>query len=400
MNTIDRPISVLHLCEHFGNEQVSFHGVARLFELWIPAFDKTRFKVLLCSRRGPVKSAEERFKASGFQPLYLGYGKTDPRNLFKLIKIMRSEKVDIIHAHGYGACLWGRLAGLILGKVVIVHEHCNYHTVPLIQRPIEWMLGPVTQHSFAVSESTRQFTVEKRYIPESVVKVLYSGIPLDSIKKTHSEWIISFRREQGVKPGDMVLGVVGRLESHKGHIDAFKALQIILREMPDVYLWVVGDGRYEDVLRLWVAENKMENNIRFLGYRADVLSVINSFDVQLFPSHQEGTPSTLFEAMAMGIPAVASTADGQGEILEDGKTALLFVPGDFAKMAELTIRVLRDEKLKDSLGRNALTRIKDFDMRHTMKVMEETYEGIVKKDSKRRNEKMAGFGLVSEPGTG
>lgn len=378
MKTGDCRITVLHLCEHFGNKQVSFHGVARLFELWIPAFDKDRFRVLLCSRQGAVMSAEERFAASGIHPLYLGYGKADPRNLFKLISLIKTEKVDIIHAHGYGACLWGRLAGKILHKPVIVHEHCNYHTVPLFQRPIEWVLGRGTKYSFAVSESTRWFTVRKRYIPESVVKVLYSGIPLEGIKRADRGWIEKFRSEQGIKPGDKVLGVVGRLESHKGHIDAFKALQLVLKQMPNVYLWVVGDGRYQDVLRKWVGDNGLNDRVRFLGYRADVLQVIQCFDVQLFPSHQEGTPSTLFEAMTVGTPPVASTADGQGEILEDGKTALLFEPGDHAKMAELTLRVLCDESLAANLRKNVLTKIREFDMKVAIETMETTYERITK----------------------
>lgn len=374
----DRPITVLQLCEHFGNEQISFHGVSRSFELWIPAFDRKRFRVLLCSRQGPVRAAEDRFRAAGIQPLYLGYGKTDPRNLFKLMALIRRENVDIIHAHGYGACMWGRVAGLLMGRPVIVHERCNYHTVPWYQRPIEWTLGPGTRYAFAVSESTRQFTVRKRHIPDSVVKVLYSGIPLGSIPRVDSAWIASFRSEQGVKPGDRVLGVVGRIESHKGHLDTFRALQLVLKDMPTVRLWIVGDGRYEDTLRRWVADHKMEDSVRFLGYRADVLNVIQCFDVQVFPSHQEGTPNTLYEAMAVGNAPVASTADGQGEILEHGKTALLFEPGNHEKMAELILRVLRDDALRENLKRNVQVRIKDFDMGKTIRTLEATYEGIMR----------------------
>jgi len=224
-----RPITVLQLCEHFGNNLSSFHGVARSFELWIPAFDRKRFRVLLCSRHGAIQSAEARFRAVGIQPLYLGYGKFDPRNLFKLMKIVSMEQVDIIHAHGYGACLWGRLAGMLMGRPVIVHERCNYRTVPFFMRPVEWLLGPSTRYAFAVSESTRQFTIEKRYIPASVVKVLYSGVPLDGIPKADPEWIATCRHEQNQKAGDKILGIVGRIESHKGHIDACKALQLVLK---------------------------------------------------------------------------------------------------------------------------------------------------------------------------
>lgn len=366
-------ITVLHLCEHFGDRQVSFHGVSRLFELWIPAFDKSRFRVLLCSRKGPSELADQRLKAAGIAPLYLGYGKLDPRNLVKLLALMRRERVDILHVHGYGASTWGRIAGLLLRKPVIVHEHCNYGTVPLFQRPVEWMLGHFTRHAYAVSESTRQFTIEKRHIPAAKVETLYSGIPLEQIHKAEPGWVAAFRSEQGRSSGDKVLGVVGRLESHKGHIDAFKALQLILKERSDVTLWVLGNGRYEETLRQWVRENALADRITFLGYRSDVVKVIQCLDVQLFPSHQEGTPSTLFEGMAVGNACVASTADGQGEILRDGEDALLFAPGDVEAMARLTLKVLADPYLARRLRLNALARIKDFDMKRCLEKMEGKY---------------------------
>ena len=374
-----RQITVLHLCEHFGSRQASFHGVSRSFELWVPAYDKKRFRVLLCSRRGRFETADQRLRASGIQPLYLGYGKIDPRNLFKLMMLLRREHVDIIHAHGYGACTWGRVAGLLMRIPVIVHERCNYGTVPRFQRPIEWLLGRFTRYAFAVSESTRQFTIDKRYIPANVVKTLYSGIPLDPIRRVSPEWIEQFRREHGRSPSDKVLGIVGRLESHKGHIDTFKALQRMLKERSDVYLWIIGNGCYEDTLRRWVSEHGMNDHIQFLGYLADVVSAIQCLDIQVFPSHMEGTPNTLYEAMAVGNVVVASTSDGQGEILEDGKTALMFTAGDHEAMARQMLRLLSDAALRDSLRRNVLVRIRDFDMKRTIETMENTYEAIMAK---------------------
>ena len=370
-------ITVLHLCEHFGDKQVSFHGVSRLFELWIPAFDATRFRVMLCSRKGPSELADRRLRAVGIEPLYLGYGKIDPRNLFKLIGIMRRADVDLLHVHGYGASTWGRIAGILLRKPVIVHEHCNYGSVPAFQRPVEWVLGRFTRYSYAVSESTRTFTVKKRYIPAEMVETLYSGIPLDKICKVDPEWVRSFRAGQGRKPSDKILGVVGRLESHKGHLDAFRALQWMLKKRTDIYLWVLGNGRYEEVLRDWVKENGLTDRITFLGYRDDVVKVIQCFDVQLFPSHQEGTPSTLFEGMAVGNACVASTADGQGEILVHEKDALLFAPGDVEAMARNSLRLLDDPGLMKHLRQQALIRIQDFDMKRCLDKMERKYEEVV-----------------------
>jgi hypothetical protein len=109
---MDEKITVLQLCEHFGGKDASLHGVARSFQWWLPTFDASHFRVLLCSRKAKDKAAEEMEKLD-VSLLYLGYGKMDPRNLLKLLKILKEEKVDIIHAHGYGACTWGRIAGLI-----------------------------------------------------------------------------------------------------------------------------------------------------------------------------------------------------------------------------------------------------------------------------------------------
>ena len=173
-------ITVLQLCEHFGGKEASLHGVARGFQWWIPAFNKEEFRVLLCSRKGRDKASEQ-MAMSGLSIMYLGYGKMDPRNLFKLLRIIRDEKVDLIHAHGYGACTWGRLAGLIRKIPVIVHERCNTHTVPLYQRPVEWMLGKSTKLALAVSESSREFCINGRFLKPDAVKVLYHGIMMDDV---------------------------------------------------------------------------------------------------------------------------------------------------------------------------------------------------------------------------
>ncbi len=369
-------ITVLHFCEHFGGSEASLHGVARGFQWWIPAFDQTRFRVLLCSRKGWDKAAGQ-MEQSGLQPIYLGYGKMDPRNLVKLIRLVRREKIDLIHAHGYGACTWGRIAGLLLGIPVIVHERCNTVTVPLYQRPVEWLLGRFTVLALAVSESSRRFCIEKRYMHPDVVKVLYHGILMDDIRRVDDRWKQACRAERQVGDTQKIIGIVGRLESHKGHIDAFKALQTVVTEFPDVKLWVIGDGAYLETLQEWVRANHLTEAVDFLGFRRDVRDLIQCFDVHLFPSHMEGTPNTLYEALAVGNACVASTADGQGEILADGESALMFAPGDHQKMAEQLLRVLRDNAVEQALRSNATALGARFDGRAAIRKMEQYYVELV-----------------------
>ena len=370
------PITILHLCEHFGGAESTLHGVSRAFQWWIPNFDRSRFRVLLCSRKGPDKAAAE-MERSGLHPLYLGGGKMDPRNLTRLLRLLRKEKVDIIHAHGFGACMWGRIAGLIMHLPVIVHARCNYHTVPLMMRPVERILGPRTKYAFAVSESTRRYTIIKRHVPESAVRVLYNGILLNNIKRVSGEWIQTFREEHGAGPDTSIVGIVGRVVSHKGHIDAFKAVRSLRQIMPDTKLWVLGDGDYLPVLRKWLDENNCAEMVRFFGFRKDVLDIIQCFDAQIFPSRFEGTPNTLFEAMAVGNCIVAAPTDGQGEILRDNHTALMFELGNPHDMAAKLKVALADKRFSSKLRAHALEASKQFDGMKCIKTMEELYGKIM-----------------------
>ncbi len=372
--------TILHLCEHFGGAEATLHGVARAFQWWIPNFDAARFRVLLCSRKGWDKAAEQ-MKASGITPFTLGYGKTDPRNLIALIRLLRREKVDLIHMHGWGACTWGRIAAFLLRLPAIVHERANYREVPAFQRPIERLLAPMTDYAFAVSESTRRFCIEKRYLNPEIVETLYNGILLGDLPPTTPAWRAALRAEFDTAPYAPLLGIVGRIEPHKGHLDALRALQSVLKRHPNATCWIVGDGSFEPEVRRFVEEQALNGAVRFLGFRRDVRQVIQCFDIQLFPSHQEGTPNTLYEAMLAGRPAVATTADGQGEILEHEKTALLCDPGDVAGMAAHIERLLDDAELRARLGAAARARINDFDGLRCIRRMEEIYLRLLKEPS-------------------
>ena len=367
--------TILHLCEHFGGAEASLHGVARSFQWWIPLFDETKFRVLLCSRKGVDKAYRE-MRASGLHPLTLGYHKFDFRNLFALIRLLRREKVDLIHAHGMGASMWARLAEFYLKTPVIVHGRCNYGTVPVFQRPVERMLGPRTKYALAVSESTRQFTIRKRYIPAENVQVLYNGIVLDHIVHLSSGEIAQMREDEFNVPTDrMVLGVVGRLESHKGHLDVLQAMRS-LKDLP-VELWIIGDGAYAAPIEKAIRENQLTGKVRMLGFRRDIIRCIQCLDIQIFPSHQEGTPNTLYEAMAVGNPIVATTADGQGEILVDGKTATLYAPGDTEKLGRGIRELVKNPELRKERGLAARQRSLDFDGKKMIRAMEELYDRIL-----------------------
>ncbi len=379
MTPLDRRPTILHLCEHFGGKSAGLHGVAKLFQWWLPGYDADRFRVLVCSRKGRDRAARL-FEESGMQPLYLGGGKVDPRNLPRLLRLLRREQVDLIHAHGYGACTWARLAQRRTGIPVLVHEHCNYGSVPLYQRPVERFFGPSTLHCFAVSQSTRTFCLQQRFMPPDRVEVLYTGLPRGNRPQPDPDASARVRSDLGAGPEDLVAGIVSRLESHKGHLDALAALDQVRDSLPHLHLWIVGDGAYEAEIRAAIEERDLGDRVRMTGFRSDIPAILGAVDLQVFPSHMEGTPTAMLEAMAFGQAIVATTADGQGEILEDGRTALLCAPGDRDRLAAHLRCLGEDTQLRARLAREAEVRARDFEGERSIRRMEEVYAAVLAGD--------------------
>jgi glycosyltransferase involved in cell wall biosynthesis len=181
----------------------------------------------------------------------------------------------------------------------------------------------------------------------------------------------------GCGPDDKVLGIVGRLESFKGHREAFRALQQVRKIIPNVFVWVLGDGVFEQELHAWVKEQGMTDCVKFLGFRRDVREVIQCFDIQVFPGYREGTPNTLYEALAVGNAIIASRVDGQAELLVDEQTALMFEAGDVDKLAQQILRVLRTPALMTALRTASKTRSADFDGMRCVETIQRLYERIM-----------------------
>ncbi len=372
---VDNRITILHLCEHFGGKSASLHGVARTFQWWLPLFDASEFRIVLCSRKGHDKAAEQ-MEAQGSRPLYLAHGKFDPRNLSSLLAIVKRENVRIIHAHGFGASMWARVAGHIKNIPVIVHGRANYRKTPLPMRPVEYILGPRTRYALAVSKSTADFMIKQRHIPEETVKVVYNGLPLEKISIISTGKRREIREKHGITDSQTVIGIVGRIVSHKGHIDLFTAVKNILDKQPSLQIWVAGDGDYLPRLKQWLSTNEMSEKVTFLGFVNNAIEIIQCFDIQVFPSHMEGTPNTLFEALAVGNRIVASDTDGQAEVLENGRDALVYKAGDTKALADCLRKVINNRQLGEKLSHYAEIRSRSFDGKKTVKEMETLYRRI------------------------
>ena len=366
-------LNVLQVCDHLGWEGSRMHGVKRLFAWMIPRFDASRFNVSLVSLRKKDLS-EETLESFGVDITYLHKSKFDPATLPALLKVIDRKQIDILHLHGYGATTFGRFAGAMRRIPTILHEHANLTDTPWFQKAADAALEPFTDIAIAVSQSTADFVIKARKLPPDKVKVVYLGVPLEEFSRPRSaEEVAAARAELGIQAGQFVAGTVTRLHDSKGNSYLVDAARLVLNERPSARFYLVGEGPLLEPLQQQARALGLGERFVFAGFAKDVARVVSAFDISVFPSLWEGTPLTVFEALAMGKPIVATDADGLLDVLTHNRDALIVPKRDAPALAGTMVRMMDDAALRDRLGAGARVTGRQYDIAAFVSKMERLY---------------------------
>lgn len=152
-------------------------------------------------------------------------------------------------------------------------------------------------------------------------------------------------------PGSLAVAFIGRLHEEKGIEELAAAWQQVERTLPNAYLLIAGAGEHEAILRRGLRDAA---RVRWLGFRSDVAALMKSVDLLVLPTHHEGFPNVIVEAMAAGLPVLSTRVDGPIEVVEDGVTGQLIQPGDPQTLAAELVAMLRDETGRRHMGEAAL----------------------------------------------
>jgi len=350
------------------------HGVKRLFAWMIPRFDADRYNVSLVSLRKKDLS-EETLESFGVDITYLHKSKFDPSTLPALLKVIDRKKIDILHLHGYGATTFGRIAGAMRRLPTIVHEHANLTDTPWFQKLADTALEPVTDIAIAVSQTTADFVIQARRIPAEKVKVVYLGVPLEEFSRARSEAETQVARaELGIAPSDVAIGTVTRLHDSKGNSFLVDAARLVLNERPQARFFIVGEGPLRESLEQQARALNLGDRFVFAGFAKDVPGVVSAFDISVFPSLWEGTPLTVFEALAMGKAIVATDADGLVDVLTNERDAIIVPKRDARALANGLIRAIDEPQTRQQLQAAAFQTGKTYDIAAFVRKMERLYD--------------------------
>jgi glycosyltransferase involved in cell wall biosynthesis len=369
-------VPVLHVCDKFGVAGSSIHGVSRLFSWWFPRYDRRRFEPSLVGLKRP-EPATDRLREQGIEVAHLGRSRFDPRILTDLVREGRRRQARVLHVHGYAAADFGRLAARRLDAALVLHEHFADPSMPAYQALADRLLAPLTDRAIAVSASTRDFLVEERHVPADRVRVIWNGAPLAEFAPQGRERRLAVRRLLGLRDDAPVVGSIGRLSAQKGHRYLLDAAALVFAAVPEARLVLAGDGDQEAALRAQAAALGIAPRVLFAGHRTDVPALLEAFDVFCISSTYEGTPLTLFEAMAAAKPIVSTAVDGCREVIEDGRNGLLVPPRDAEALGRALLRVLSDRPLRASLAEAARRESARYDIQECVEQMQALYDEVL-----------------------
>jgi glycosyltransferase involved in cell wall biosynthesis len=266
-----------------------------------------------------------------------------------LVKLIRARGVAVLHTHEFFMNTLGLMASRLTGVPFVATVHGrNYYSDRARRRIAYRLIGRFAGRLVTVSEANKRFLAERVGIPPRRVQVIPNGVPLDD--KASAAARSALRESLGLNQDHAIIGTLGSLYPVKGHSYLIDAAPAILGRFPQAVLLIVGQGGLREELEADAARLGIAARVRFLGHREDVHDLLSIYDIFVLPSLSEGMPLALLEAMAAGLPAVASQVGGVTEVLEDRKTGFLVPPGDSRALADAIMTLLGNPPLANELA--------------------------------------------------
>lgn len=348
-------LRVLHVIDRMGMGGTEV-GILKV----IQGLGSACFEHRICTIRG----CDETFsRAQGFDGQIYVAGRLNAGFQFllaRLAKIMREFRPDIVHSRNWGA-IEAMPAAQMSGVPVAIHSEHGYEVdmlggLPLRRRILRRVAYAGAEAIFTVSEELRAYHARQAWLPKQRIRVLPNGVDTSRFMQRPGE-SQETRQRLGLGDESLVIGAVGRLVSIKDHSTLLKAAEILLERGIPVRVLLVGSGpELAKLQKLVAASPRLSRRVFFAGAASDVAPLLNAMDIFVLPSLSEGMSNTLLEAMASGLPVVATRVGGNPELVREEHSGRLFEPGDVTGLAAILEHLARDSDLRQELGHAARQR--------------------------------------------
>lgn len=312
----------------------------------------------------------------------------DLRTFFVLIKLIKSYKPTIVHTHASKAGALGRIAAKIMGVPVIVHTYHGHvfqgYFNPLVTKVVillERFLGRLSTKIITISPEQQQEIVYKfNIIPVEKTIVIPLGFDLKRFEESQTKRD-ELRNELGISDRQRAVAIVGRLAPIKNHRLFIDAAALVLREYPNEFIfYVVGDGELKTEIKSYIENTHpiVNKNLVFTSWIADMTTLYPAMDMVCLTSINEGTPVSLIEAQASGVPVISTNVGGVKDIVQANETGVIMEGNTAEELAKHLIQLHLNSSLRMKMSQNARNFVKEkFTYQRLVDDMDRLYKNLL-----------------------
>jgi len=383
-----RPVSVVHIItklELGGAQQNTLFTVAHL--------DRDRFRPYLITNPEGILVPEAR-ALKGVKTLFIPElireinPLMDIRALFKIKGILQEIKKDdspmIVHTHSSKAGILGRWGARFAKSDGIIHTihgfgFHDYQPLPLKGFLIflEMVTARITDAFIAVSQANIKKGVDSGIFAKQKTTLIRSGIELEEFTEKRVKRQEK-KKELGIEPGLPLVTMIGCLKPQKAPLDYLEVAHQVLQEREARFI-LVGDGELREKVEKKAVQLGLGERFKLLGWRRDIPAILAATDIFVLTSLWEGLPRVLPQAMALGIPIVATGVDGTPEAVVHNVNGFITKPRDTKAMAERIIYLLDHPQEAKRMGKQGKKRVREFDIRRMVREQEDLYLKLLRK---------------------
>jgi glycosyltransferase involved in cell wall biosynthesis len=371
---IERPLKVLWVIKGLGAG-----GAEQLLVQSARHRDRARIEPAVAYLLPEKSTLAASLEREGCQPVRCLDARSswDPRWIARLREMIRDGEFDVVHIHSPLVAVGARLALPSLPRRsrprIVVTEHNVWSSHAPLTRLADRLTAGRSETHLAVSEAVRK-SLPARI--RSHTRVIRYGVDAAELRGEAGHGAEQ-RGLLGFSDAEVVIGTVANLRGTKGYPDLLVAAKEVTARVPEARFVAVGRGPLEDALRRQAQQLGLGTHFTFLGYRPDAVRVMSAFDVFCLPSHHEGLPIALMEALALGLPVVATNVGGVPELVTDGKEAVLVPPAQPARLAEALIALALDPARRAEMAGAARARSETLDAPRAVREIEAVYAEVV-----------------------
>ena len=310
----------------------------------------------------------------------------DLMTIYRLWRLIRRERPDVVHTHTAKAGLVGRIAAWLSGVPVIVHTFHGHvfsgYFSPTKTRlfiALERLCALMSSALITLSTGLKHELTEVYHIaPAAKIEIIELGFDLSKLLALHKDGR-SFRTDYDIPDQMRLVGIVGRLVPIKNHELFLHAARRVLDQRPDVFFALVGDGECRADLEVLAARLGIADHIRITGWISDLLPVYSALDTLVLCSNNEGLPVSLIEAMAGGVPVVATTVGGVVDLLDSGRLGTIVPPNDVEALSAAIIKALNDPGMQEMAQTAREVVAQRYDIAHSVEQTDGLYRRLLGK---------------------